>query len=57
MFINYASHVVQGEKRISETQIEIRKPEGAVETVGLHKEEAGADKCFYFFFLRENVKF
>lgn len=43
--------------KVSETQIKIRKPEGAVETVGLHKEEAGADKCFYFFFLPENMKF
>ena len=43
--------------KVSETQIKIRKPEGAVETVGLHKEGAGADKCFYFFFLPENTKF
>ena len=43
--------------KISETRIKIRKPEGAVETVGLHKEEAGADECLYFFFLPENMKF
>lgn len=43
-------------KKISKTQIKIRKPEAAVETVG-HKEGAGADKCFHFFFLRENMKF
>ena len=43
--------------KISETQIKIRKPEGAVETVGLHKEEARADECFYFSFLPEIMKF
>lgn len=38
-------------------QIEEKGPEGAVKTVDLHKERTGADKCFHFFFLHENMKF
>lgn len=37
--------------------MEMQKPEGAGETMGLHQVGAGADRCFLSLSLRENAEF